>query len=109
MIDTHQLLLALEADVTNAGGTIAFNTEVTRLAHDAAGAFLIETRAADGGVSSVTAGKLVIAAGLEATQLGGLFIFHAPTHDPLGASSTTVKKTIWLFKSPCGSRRSTSW
>lgn len=75
VIDTHALLMALEADVSNAGGTIAFNTEVTAIARDANGGFAVEAKSADGSVSAITSRVVVIAAGLGATQIGGLLTY----------------------------------
>ena len=71
VIDTHGLLMALEADVTDAGGTIAFNTEATDIARAKDGGFTVQTRDAGGDVSAIDARRLVIAAGLGATSLGG--------------------------------------
>jgi L-2-hydroxyglutarate oxidase LhgO len=75
VIDTHALLMALEADVSNAGGTIAFNTEVTAIARDASGEFAVEAKSADGSVSAITSRVVVLSAGLGATQVGGLLTY----------------------------------
>ncbi len=75
VLDTHGLLLALEADVSNAGGMIAFNTEVTAISRGVDGGFAVETRSVDGSVAAITSRQLVIAAGLGATQLGGLLSY----------------------------------
>ncbi len=69
-VDTHQLILALQADVENAGGIVAFNTSVTDIGRDDAGAFVVETKDAAGATSRMTSQRLVIAGGLGATELG---------------------------------------
>lgn len=71
VLDSHQLLLALEGDFTNAGGTIAYNTAIERLTRDG-DAFRIETRGADGTRADLTSDRLVIAAGLGAQGLGSM-------------------------------------
>lgn len=75
VIDTHALLMALEADVSNAGGIIAFNTDVTAISRDANGGFVVEAKSADGSVAAITSRAVVIAAGLGATQIGGLLTY----------------------------------
>jgi L-2-hydroxyglutarate oxidase LhgO len=75
VIDTHGLLMALEADVSNAGGTIAFNTDVTAIARGGDGGFVVETTSADGSVSVISSRVVVIAAGLGATRIGGLLTY----------------------------------
>lgn len=82
VIDTHALLLSLEADIAEAGGMVVFNTAVTGLMRDADGTFVLETRDASGQSSTVTARKLVIAAGLGASQLGGMLSYRDGYHVP---------------------------
>lgn len=86
IVDTHQLLLSLQSDFEDAGGTIAFKTAVTDITRDDAGAFVVTTRDASGDAARVTsddaarvtmddaarvtARRLVLAAGLGASALG---------------------------------------
>lgn len=75
VVDTHQLMLAMEGDITNGGGTIAFNTTVTGIARTARGGFCVEAVSEDGSATQLTAGAVVIAAGLGATRLGNMLTY----------------------------------
>lgn len=76
VLDSHQLLLALEGDFTNAGGTIAYNTAIEGLSRDE-DVFRVDTVGGDGTSASLTSDRLVIAAGLGAQTLGGMLVYEA--------------------------------
>jgi L-2-hydroxyglutarate oxidase LhgO len=70
IIDTHQLMLALQAEFENAGGLVVCNTDVTHIGLRATGGFSVQTTDAAGVASTLDTQGLVIAAGLGAQRLG---------------------------------------
>ena len=77
IVDSHALMLALQGDLENAGGLVAFNTPVASLAFTRDG---IVVRTADG--TELLAQRVVNAAGhgapLLATKTAGLRAVHVP-------------------------------
>jgi L-2-hydroxyglutarate oxidase LhgO len=71
VIDSHGLMLALEGHITDAGGSVVLNADVTGLAQNGAGEFEVATLS-DGAASTITSRRLVIAAGLGGSRLGGM-------------------------------------
>ena len=69
IIDSHAYMLALQGDLENAGGMIAFNTPVTRLAHSPAG-WQVDFGGAE-------PGTLVVDAVINSAGLGAQKIAHA--------------------------------
>ena len=69
VIDSHAYLEALEGHLTAAAGRVVLNTRVTGLARRKDQSFEIATESA-GTRAVLTARRLVLAAGLEATRLG---------------------------------------
>jgi L-2-hydroxyglutarate oxidase LhgO len=66
IVDSHRLMLALQGDLEDAGGAVAFHTPVERLSHGAAG-WEVRFGGAEPGVLTVDA--VVNAAGLGAQRL----------------------------------------
>ncbi|MGR4865486.1 NAD(P)/FAD-dependent oxidoreductase [Caulobacter sp. LARHSG274] len=79
IVDTHGLMLALQGEIEDAGGTVVFRTPVVGVAH-AGGGFIVRTGGAE--PFEVTARVLVNAAGLQAPAVAlgveGLESWHAP-------------------------------
>jgi len=71
VIDSHDLMLALEGHLTSTGGQVVLGTSVTNIATDGAGLFQLTTTSGDD-VSTITCNKLVLSAGLHATRLARL-------------------------------------
>ena len=71
VIDSHGLIAALEGCVSDTGGDIVFNTEVTGLSQNGDGSFTIDVTSA-GSAVRITARTLIIAAGLGASHLGAM-------------------------------------
>lgn len=81
VLDSHQLLIALEGRLAQAGGTLALNTRVTGLKRLAQGGFAI-TCQSGGDVTHLTARTLVIAGGLGATTLGDMLTYDGAYRPP---------------------------
>ncbi|MCH9807047.1 MAG: NAD(P)/FAD-dependent oxidoreductase [Alphaproteobacteria bacterium] len=74
VIDTHELMTALEGHLTASGGQVVLSTEVAQIHRQDEGIFSITTRnpSDSGSETSITTRNLIIAAGLEATNLARL-------------------------------------
>ena len=75
VIDSHGLMTALEGHLTEHGGQVVLSTEVLGIARDSDGNYAVTTRSGDNDSASstvITCRNLVLAAGLEATQVGNL-------------------------------------
>ncbi len=68
IVDSHSYMLALQGDIEDAGGMLAFETPVTRIEHLTGGGFRVHTGGAEPG--SVTCRRLVNSAGLYAHRVG---------------------------------------
>lgn len=68
IIDSHALMLALEGEITAAGGEAVYLCDVKRIAAEPGGDFALETER-DGETTRLTARRLVVAAGLQTTAL----------------------------------------
>ncbi len=77
IVDSHGLMLALQGDLENAGGMVAFNSPLARARVTPAG---IELEALDG--TQLRARTVVNAAGLQAPTLARRFDGLNPTHIP---------------------------
>ncbi len=77
IVDSHGLMLALQGDLENAGGMVAFNSPLARARVTPAG---IELEALDG--TQLRARTVVNAAGLQAPTLARRFEGLDPTHIP---------------------------
>ena len=80
VIDSHGLMLAIEAHITSLGGQVVLNTAVTGITAGADG-YTIETQSGHER-SSFTARNLVLAAGLGATMLGRMLTWRADYRVP---------------------------
>lgn len=69
IIDGHALMAALEARLLNAGGQVAFNSEVVGIANEPGGEFRLAISSA-GEVAELSCVRLINAAGLGASRLG---------------------------------------
>ncbi|MFN3869024.1 MAG: NAD(P)/FAD-dependent oxidoreductase [Hyphomicrobiaceae bacterium] len=68
IVDSHALMLALEGQIAAAGGEIVLLADVTRISHMPGGDFqLVIDR--DGEASRITARRVVMSAGLDASRL----------------------------------------
>ncbi len=63
IVDSHALMQAFDADIAGAGGQVVYDTELLGFERSQAGGFVLRLRDA-GGVSEVSAARLVLAAGL---------------------------------------------
>ena len=68
IVDSHSFMRALQGDLEDSGGAIAFNTKVERLIHTQAG-WLVKFSGSESGEFAVDA--VVNSAGLGAQTLGG--------------------------------------
>lgn len=71
IVDSHAFMVALEGHVRSGRGSIVFNAAVERIRLLESGAFALDTASA-GERATLTAGCLVIAAGLDASRLGAM-------------------------------------
>jgi L-2-hydroxyglutarate oxidase LhgO len=71
IIDGHAFMAALEARLLNSGGEIAYNSEVTAVADLRGPEFRLSIQSA-GEVAKLSCARLVNAAGLGATRVGGM-------------------------------------
>ncbi|MEG6509453.1 NAD(P)/FAD-dependent oxidoreductase [Methyloligella sp. 2.7D] len=69
IVDAHGLVVALEGGFTSAGGEVVLNSAVDAIAKEN-GSFTLDVADRQGGTARITAERLVLAAGLEATRLG---------------------------------------
>lgn len=71
VIDSHDLMQALEGHITSRGGSVVLETAVTRAEVTAKGEFRLDTTSG-GEVSTITARQLINAAGHGASTLGAI-------------------------------------
>lgn len=71
IVDSHGLMQALEGHITSHSGQVVLNTRVVGASRKSNGLFELETEGA-GGRETITAKRLVIAAGLGGTRLGDM-------------------------------------
>jgi L-2-hydroxyglutarate oxidase LhgO len=71
IVDTHELMSALEHDAVQGGVTVAYNCTVTGLGHTGAN-FEVDIRDADGEDLPLACSVVVNAAGLEADRVSGM-------------------------------------
>lgn len=69
VVDSHGLMAALEAHVTSRGGEVVLDAAVERVATRGDGTFALDVASA-GTTSTITAARLVLAAGLGGSALG---------------------------------------
>ena len=81
VIDSHELMVALEGHVRGRSGSVLLNTAVEGIEREANGAFLLTTLSA-GETAHITARNLVIAAGLGASRLGRMLVAGSRYHPP---------------------------
>lgn len=81
IVDSHALMVALEGHVRSGRGSIVFNTDVEGIRVLENGAFALDMASA-GERASLTAGRLVIAAGLDASRLGAMAAANSPYVPP---------------------------
>ncbi|MFT3731441.1 MAG: NAD(P)/FAD-dependent oxidoreductase [Hyphomicrobium sp.] len=110
IIDGHAFMAALEARVLNAGGQIAFNSEVTGISVEVGNEFRLIIRSG-GDVSELTSARLVNAAGLGASGIGRMIatpnpdyvvpgLFPAKGHYFSLAAKAPFKHLIYPMPSP---------
>ncbi len=80
IVDSHALMLALQGDLENAGGMVAFDAPLARATRDGGDGFVVTT----GGEAPVTLGCdwIVNAAGLQAQQVAAAIEPLPPQHVP---------------------------
>ena len=112
IIDSHAFMAALEARLINAGGEIAFNSEVVDVAVEPGADFRLSISSA-GEVSDLSCARLVNAAGLGASKIGGMIenakpnyvvpgLFPAKGHYFSLSAKTPFKHLIYPMPSPDG-------
>lgn len=78
IVDTHGLMTALEGHVTSRGGSVVLETAVSGLRRSAQGVFEITTKGNDGTSGQITSNRLVLAAGLAATEVAAMLFGDQP-------------------------------
>ncbi|XSG82649.1 MAG: NAD(P)/FAD-dependent oxidoreductase [Methyloligella sp. ZOD6] len=80
IIDSHELMVALEGDLAESGGQAVFNTNVDRLERQ--GELFSIATSENGRSFTVTCRRLVIAAGLESSRLARNLLYPGPYEIP---------------------------
>src|SRR5262249_3058946 len=110
IIDSHALMAALEARLLNAGGQIAFNSEVIGISADANEVFRLSIRSGDE-TSDLSCARLINAAGLGASRIGKMIaygncnyevpgLFPAKGHYFSLSTKTPFKRLVYPMPSP---------
>jgi len=110
IIDGHAFMAALEARLVNAGGEIAYQSEVVRITPGTDGDFLLSI-SSGGEVSEISCARLVNAAGLAAPKVGRMLesenpdyavpgLFPAKGHYFTLSAKTPFKHLIYPMPSP---------